>query len=78
VLATLAGKTPEKDLLSATEVTDKNIARRIEAEAHYYLGEAALLKKDIKSARDHFAAATKADRGLPEAVDAGWRLKQIQ
>jgi tetratricopeptide (TPR) repeat protein len=78
VLATLAGRTPEKDLLSATEVTDKNVARQLEAEAHYYLGEAALLKKDTKGARDHFAAAAKGDRSLPEAIDAGWRLKQIQ
>ncbi len=78
VLATLAGQMPEKDLLSATEVTDKNIARRLEAEAHYYLGEAALLKKNTKAARDHFTAAAKADRSLPEAIDAGWRLKQIQ
>ena len=51
---------------------------RIEAEAHYYLGEAALLKKNTKAARDHFAAAAKGDRSLPEAIDAGWRLKQIQ
>ncbi|MBI2255923.1 MAG: tetratricopeptide repeat protein [Proteobacteria bacterium] len=78
VLATLVGKMPEKDLLSATEVSDKNVARRLDAEAHYYLGEAALLKKDQKAARDHFAAAAKGDRSLPEAVDAGWRLKQIQ
>jgi len=78
VLVTLAGKMPEKDLLSATEVTNKSVARRLEAEAHYYLGEAALLKKDAKNARDHFAAAAKGDRNLPEAVDAGWRLKQIQ
>jgi lipoprotein NlpI len=78
VLATLAGKMPEKDLLSATEVSDKNVARRLEAEAHYYLGEAALLKKDTKSARDHFTAAMRGDRSLPEAVDAGWRLKQLQ
>jgi lipoprotein NlpI len=78
VLATLAGQMPEKELLSATEVSNKSVASRLEAEAHYYLGEAALLKKDTKAARDHFAAAAKADRSLPEAVDAGWRLKQIQ
>ncbi|WP_374655302.1 tetratricopeptide repeat protein [Dongia sp.] len=77
VLATIAGKIPEKDLLASTSVADKNVARRIEAEAHYYLGEAALLKKDAKAARAHFAAAAKGDRSLPEAIDAGWRLKQI-
>jgi lipoprotein NlpI len=77
VLATLAGKMPEKDLLAATSVADKKVARRIEAEAHYYLGEAALLKKDAKAARAHFGVAAKGDRSLPEAIDAGWRLKQI-
>lgn len=77
VLTTLAGEMPEKDLLSATAIDDKAMARRLGAEAHYYLGEAALLKKDEKAARAHFAAAAKGDRGIPEAVDAGWRLKQL-
>ena len=77
VLATLSGKLAEKDLLAATSIADKNAARRIEAEAHYYLGEAALLRKDAKAARAHFAAAAKGERNLPEAIDAGWRLKQM-
>ena len=78
ILATLAGETSEKDLLSLTEVTNKALAKRLEAEAHYYLGEQALIKKDPKAARAHFEAAAKGDRSLPEAIDAGWRLKQIQ
>jgi len=77
VLATLAGKLPEKDLLSAAAIADKGVARRLDAETHYYLGEAALLKKDTKAARAHFAAAAKGDRGTPEVVDAGWRLKGL-
>lgn len=77
VLATLAGKMTESDLLSATAISDKTMARRLDAEAHYYLGEAALLKKDVKAARAHFTAAAKGDRGVPEAIDAGWRLKTL-
>lgn len=77
VLATILGKMPEKDLLASTSLPDKAVAQRIEAEAHYYLGEAALLKKGVKAARAHFGAAAKGDRSLPEAVDAGWRLKQL-
>ena len=30
------------------------------------------------SVQDAIAAAAKGDRSLPEAIDAGWRLKQIQ
>ncbi len=78
ILARLAGEISEQDLLSLTEVTNKAVARRLEAEAHYYLGEQALIKKDQKAARAHFEAAAKGDRSLPEAIDAGWRLKQIQ
>jgi lipoprotein NlpI len=77
VLATLAGKMTEQDLLAATALSDKAVTRRLDAEAHYYLGEAALLKKDAKAARAHFIAAAKGDRGIPEVVDAGWRLKQL-
>ena len=78
VLTTLAGQMPEKDLLAATALSDKAMARRLEVEAHYYLGEASLLKKDAKAAHAHFSVAAKGDRGIPEAVDAGWRLKQLQ
>ena len=77
ILSTLVGQMTEKDLLSAAAVSDKAVTRRLDAEAHYYLGEAALLKKDAKSARDHFSAAAKGNRGIPEVVDAGWRLKQL-
>ena len=77
VLATLAGQMPATDLLAATAISDQMLARRLEAEAHYYLGEAALLKKDAKAARAHFTASAKGDRGIPEVVDAGWRLKQL-
>lgn len=79
ILATLAGRMPEKDLLAAAAaISDKAMARRLDAEAHYYLGEASLLKKDAKSARAHFSVAAKGDRGTPEAIDAGWRLKQLK
>jgi len=77
VLATLSGKMAERDLLSAAAISDKAMARRLDAEAHYYLGEASLLKKDAKAARAHFTAAAKGDRGVPEVVDAGWRLKRL-
>lgn len=77
VLATLAGKMTEKDLLSSTAIADKTAARRLDAEAHYYLGELAWLKKDTKSAQAHFAAAAKGDRSVPEAIDAAWRLKKL-
>ncbi len=77
ILMTLAGKTPEKDLLAEAAVDNRSVAAQLAAEAHYYLGEAALLKKDTKAARAHFEAAATGDRNLPESIDAGWRLKQI-
>lgn len=77
VIATIRGQVAEKDLLAATTVRDPNVARRLAAEAHYYLGEAALLRKDTKAARAHFDAAKGGDRNLPEAIDAGWRQKQL-
>lgn len=78
ILATLAGKMPEKDLLAATKITNRNESKRLEAEAHYYLGEAALIKNDQEAARAHFEAAAKGDRSWPESIDAGWRLKKIE
>jgi len=78
ILSTLVGQTTEKNLLaSAATVGDKAVARQLDAEVHYYLGEAAILKKDTKTARAHFAAAAKGDRNVIEVVDAGWRLKQL-
>jgi tetratricopeptide (TPR) repeat protein len=77
VLTTLAGQMTEQDLLSITAVSDKDVTRRLDAEAHYYLGEAALLEKETKVAKAHFTAAAKGERGVPEVIDAGWRLKQL-
>lgn len=78
ILSTLLGQMTEKDLLaSAATVGDKAVARQLDAEVHYYLGEAAMLKKDTKAARNHFTAAAKGDHNVIEVVDAGWRLKQL-
>ncbi|WP_374370186.1 tetratricopeptide repeat protein [Dongia sp.] len=76
ILATLAGDMRESDLLASADLADRNVTQRLTAEAHFYLGEAALAKKDMKAAKAHFEAAAKGDRTIPEVIDAGWRLKQ--
>lgn len=77
VLSTLAGKMQERDLLASAELADRSVAQRLVAEAHFYLGEAALGKGDAKAARAHFEAAAKGERTVPEVIDAGWRLKKL-
>jgi lipoprotein NlpI len=76
VLATLAGEMSEQDLLAATDLADRTVKQRLAAEAHFYLGEAALAKQDKQAATAHFAAA-KGERTVPEVIDAAWRLKQL-
>jgi lipoprotein NlpI len=78
ILAALAGTITEPDLLASAVVEDAAIASRLDAEAHFYLGEAALAKKNEAAAKAHFAAAAEAEKTIPEAVDAGWRLKSLQ
>jgi lipoprotein NlpI len=77
ILATLTGAMRESDLLASADLADRRLTQRLTAEAHFYLGEAALAKKDEKAARAHFEAASKGDRTVPEVIDAAWRLKQV-
>ncbi|MBL8709015.1 MAG: tetratricopeptide repeat protein [Rhodospirillaceae bacterium] len=77
ILATLAGSLSEDDLLAAAAVGERSVAQRLLAEAHFYLGEAALAAADSKAAQAHFAVAAKGDRNVPEVIDATWRLKKL-
>lgn len=77
VLSTLKGDMREGDLLASADLAERSVAQRLTAEAHFYLGEAALAQKDTKTARAHFEAAAKGERTVPEVIDAGWRLKQL-
>lgn len=77
ILASLAGEMRESDLLASADLADRNVTQRLTAEAHFYLGEAALAKKDKKAALAHFEAAAKGERTIPEVIDADWRLKQM-
>lgn len=77
MLATLKGDMREGDLLASADLAERSVAQRLTAEAHFYLGEAALAKDDKKKARAHFEAAAKGERTVPEVIDAGWRLKQM-
>lgn len=77
MLATLKGDMREGDLLASADLAERSVAQRLTAEAHFYLGEAALAKDDKKKARGHFEAAAKGERTVPEVIDAGWRLKQL-
>lgn len=77
VLATLAGQISADDLLASAAAADSHVKQRLGAEAHFYLGEAALTTGDKKAARAHFEAAAKGERTVPEVIDAGWRLKQL-
>jgi lipoprotein NlpI len=78
VLACLAGRISESDLLAAAGTVDQVTAQRLAQEAHFYLGEAALAQNDLEVARDHFEAAAKGERTVPEVIDAGWRLAQMK
>jgi lipoprotein NlpI len=77
ILATLTGAMHESDLLASADTADRTTAKRLAVEAHFYLGEAALAKQDVKAARAHFDAAAQGERTVPEVIDAIWRLKQI-
>jgi lipoprotein NlpI len=78
LLELLAGTGDDPELIAGINELPSKLRTDVLCEAHYYLGERALLKGDEKAARDYFKAAASSASATIERIDAQLALARVK